>query len=473
MKIFFVFMTLSFACCVVICAEETPKADINLEITRTVPKKITGSKQKVKTEQIKKTTAHLFSDTLKVVQTLPGVVTGNDFSSLMYIRGGNSYETLAFIDNVLVANPYIWGGVQSVFNPSFIESVDFYSGGFPAKYPEALSGVLDVKNKEGDYEQTKGFIELSAATIEGVIEGPVEKYKSSYIFGIRRTQYDLFANAASSDKSIIYPFFYDSQGKFTWEKDKFNKLSISFLASYEGMDYKIGNSTNAHSDFSGFFHYRAARITPSFSWRKIIDDKLSITYTFAFSDNPSEYNFSSSNFFFSEIQNQQHFFISQKAQYTEGAHAMEQGFGLMRVSLYENSTYKSRTLMPDGTYLVNTGTATFDWLPITIAVVYLQDDITLKPDLLNLNVGAIVSRLDYTGDTNISPRGGLSLLVTKSTTLKFNTGLYTKFPVNGAAMFRNRNIKSEKTIHYVFGLEQNIFLISLRKAELFLPFLFY
>lgn len=48
-----------------------------------------GSKQKVQSEQIKKTTTSIFSDSLKVIQTLPGVVTGDDFSSLMYVRGAN------------------------------------------------------------------------------------------------------------------------------------------------------------------------------------------------------------------------------------------------------------------------------------------------------------------------------------------------------------------------------------------------
>ncbi|MFH1667265.1 MAG: TonB-dependent receptor plug domain-containing protein [Elusimicrobiota bacterium] len=429
-------------------------SEIKMEITYTPPKKTTGSKQKVKAEQINKATTHLFSDSLKVVQTLPGVVTGNDFSSLMYIRGGNSYETLGFIDNVLVANPYIWGGNQSIFNPSFIESVDFYSGGFPAKYPEALSGVLDVKNKEGNYEKTSGFFELSAATIEGFIQGPVEKYKSSYIFGVRRTQYDLFANAFSTNTNTIFPFFYDSQGKFTWEKDQFNKLSVNFLASYEGMDFELGEEISA-GDFSGFFHYRATKIMPSFNWYHIIDDKLSLIYTFAYTDSPSDYKLSGTNFSFHSIGNERWLFGSQKAEYKTGIHDIEQGLGVFDLSLYVYYTSKYRTFMPDGTYIVHTSTTIYDWVPVTISVFYLQDDITLKQDLLNLNVGATISHLNRTDDTTFSPRSGLSLMITKDTTLKFNTGLYTKFPVNDSALFKNTEIKSEKTIHYVLGMEHN------------------
>ncbi|MBI5555506.1 MAG: carboxypeptidase-like regulatory domain-containing protein [Elusimicrobia bacterium] len=157
---------------------------------------IEGSKQKIDKEHITKTTTHLFSDTLKVVQTLPGVITGDDFSSLMYVRGGEFYETISFLDNIHILTPYVWGGNQSIFNPSFVEKVDFYSGGFPVKYFQGLSAVIDVKNREGNYQERKGFVDLSATSFESVLEGPIEKDKISYIVGARRTYYDLLLKYA-------------------------------------------------------------------------------------------------------------------------------------------------------------------------------------------------------------------------------------------------------------------------------------
>lgn len=77
--------------------------------------RVEGSKQKVTSNQISNTTSQLFSDSMKVIQTLPGVVVGNDFSSLMYIRGGEFYEMISFLDNVHIVSPYMWGGNQSIF----------------------------------------------------------------------------------------------------------------------------------------------------------------------------------------------------------------------------------------------------------------------------------------------------------------------------------------------------------------------
>jgi len=124
-----------------------------------------GTKQKVPVQQIKETTTQLFSDSLKVLQTLPGVVTGNDFSSLMYIRGGEFYETVSFLDNIYIIMPYMWGGNESIFNPAFVDKIDFYTGGFPVKYQQALSAVIDVKNIEGDFQKKSGYVEVSPTTL--------------------------------------------------------------------------------------------------------------------------------------------------------------------------------------------------------------------------------------------------------------------------------------------------------------------
>src|SRR3989339_400729 len=146
-------------------------------------KRLEGTKNKVQAEQIKKTTTPLFADSLKVLQTLPGVVTGDDFSSLMYVRGGEFYESVAFLDNIHILMPYMWGGNQSIFNPAFVDKVDFYSGGFPAKYPQAMSAVIDVKNIDGNFTTRNGYTDMSPTTFEYFIEGPAKENVSSYVFG--------------------------------------------------------------------------------------------------------------------------------------------------------------------------------------------------------------------------------------------------------------------------------------------------
>lgn len=426
--------------------------------------KIEGSKHKVKSEQIKKATTHLFSDSMKILQTLPGVVTGDDFSSLMYIRGGEFYESVSFLDNIYIGFPYMWGGSQSVFNPSFVDKIDFYSGGFPVKYQQALSGVIDVKNIEGNYEKHSGFVDLSPTTFELFSEGPMNKDKSSYVIGIRRTYYDFFMNLAYGDKyeGIVFPFFYDTQSKFTWKLNDKDKIYVNFMGSYEGMDFNskaASESTDSsHEEFK--FKYSDMKILPAINWERVQNDRLSFNLTFSNKYQEGNNKFSNIDVNGESIYKQYEFFLRSRVVYLTGSHSIEQGLYFFEAPVYVRSDYKYRTLMPDGTYYYDEDINKLDWTKFFASGIYLQDDVALVSDKLFLNIGGVFEYLEYTKDNTFCPRGGIKYLLTDNTTLKFNTGLYTQFPIasmtGSPPVVENTKIDSEKAIHYILGVEQEL-----------------
>lgn len=428
--------------------------------------KIEGSKQRVSAEQITKTTTPLFSDSVKVIQTLPGVVTGDDFSSLMYVRGGEYYETVCFLDNAHIMQPYLWGGAQSVFNPTFVDKIDFYSGGYPVKYYQGMSGVLDVRNRDGDFEKKKGYVNVSFTEAEWYQEGPMTPEKSSYIFGVRRTTYDL-ALKFSDDKfkNVSLPFYYDSQLRMTWKLNDTDKLSLNTLTSYEGMDFNskdVPKDADDHrDDFE--FHYKNFRIMPWMNWDRTVNDRLSygFTWTSRFNQGNADYtNNGNSKVRYSGIDRQVDMYLKNRVTYVAGRHTLEQGAYLFRAWTYTDTNVSYRTLMPDGTYAPHQRSDLFDWTKFTAGGLYTQNDIELYKDKLYLNVGGLVDHFEYTRDTIFSPRGGIKYGLTDTITLKFNTGLYSQFPVYGndgpPPFAHNRDIKSEKSIHYVLGYEQEL-----------------
>src|SRR5699024_10744564 len=95
-------------------------------------------------------------DVLKAIQLLPGVQTGNDGSTGLFVRGGSPDQNLILLDGVPVYNVSHLFGFLSVFTPEAIQSADLYKGGFPARYGGRLSSVLDIRMKEGDMKKTKG-----------------------------------------------------------------------------------------------------------------------------------------------------------------------------------------------------------------------------------------------------------------------------------------------------------------------------
>jgi outer membrane receptor protein involved in Fe transport len=82
------------------------------------------------------------ADVLKVIQLLPGVQSGTEGTSGIYVRGGGPDQNLFLLDGVPVYNASHLLGFFSVFNPDAIKTVQLYKGGFPARFGGRLSSVF-------------------------------------------------------------------------------------------------------------------------------------------------------------------------------------------------------------------------------------------------------------------------------------------------------------------------------------------
>ena len=91
-------------------------------------------------------------DPLRVAARLPGI-TSNGESARLNVRGGNSDEVLFLVDGFPVLQPFHVPGQQapfSSFDASLISTIDAYTGGFPLRYGERMSGVVDLSTLEPD-----------------------------------------------------------------------------------------------------------------------------------------------------------------------------------------------------------------------------------------------------------------------------------------------------------------------------------
>ena len=75
-------------------------------------------------------------DVLKTLQLLPGVQTGREATSGLYVRGGGPDQNLILLDGVPVYNPYHLFGFLSVFNGDAVKDITLIKGGFPARYAD-------------------------------------------------------------------------------------------------------------------------------------------------------------------------------------------------------------------------------------------------------------------------------------------------------------------------------------------------
>ncbi|MEM8484748.1 MAG: TonB-dependent receptor [Bacteroidota bacterium] len=115
------------------------------------------------------TTPGAAADIFLAIKTFPGVAMVDEGAGL-FVRGGDVSETVLLLDQATVAHPYKHetptGGVFGTIPPFLVGGTFFSSGGFSAKYGNALSGVLSMESldlpQQASYTANLG---LAAASI--------------------------------------------------------------------------------------------------------------------------------------------------------------------------------------------------------------------------------------------------------------------------------------------------------------------
>jgi outer membrane cobalamin receptor len=200
-------------------------------------------------EQVKNTPV-LFgeADVLKTIQLLPGIKSGGEGCSGIYVRGGSSDQNLMLLDGVSVYNVSHMLGFFSVFNADAINSTQILKGGFPARYGERLSSVVDIRMKEGNLQKHEGEVAIGLISSKISLSGPIVRDRTSFVVSARRTYADLLLKgllvlSKTDDNAEVY--FYDINAKVN---HKFSDNDRLYLSVYNGRDYVDVKSEDTYGD---------------------------------------------------------------------------------------------------------------------------------------------------------------------------------------------------------------------------------
>lgn len=131
-------------------------------------------------------------DPARLVSSFAGVA-GEVSSNSISIRG-NSPQSLQWrLEDVEIPNPShypeiggIGGGILTAFSSQVLGNSDFFTGAFPAEYQNALSGVFDMKLRNGNDRAHEHAVQVGTLGVEAASEGPFRKGgKGSYLFNYR------------------------------------------------------------------------------------------------------------------------------------------------------------------------------------------------------------------------------------------------------------------------------------------------
>ena len=133
-----------------------------------------------------------FDDPARLVSSFAGVapsVSSNGIS----IHGNAPHLLQWRLEDVEIPNPNhfadiatLGGGILSSLSSQVLGNSDFFTGAFPAEYGNAVSGVFDMKLRNGNNQKNENTLQVGIMGIDVASEGPLsKKHKASYIFNYR------------------------------------------------------------------------------------------------------------------------------------------------------------------------------------------------------------------------------------------------------------------------------------------------
>lgn len=203
------------------------------------------------------------SDIIKSVLLIPGVQSVGEGSSGFNVRGGSADQNLILLYGAPVYNSSHFFGFFSAVNSDIIKDVTFYKGGIPARFGGRISSILDIGTTEGNRKAFKGNAGISPITTHLMVEGPIIKDTCTFILTGRTTYSNwllkLIDNNAISNSSA---FFYDLNGKVTYDMNKDNKIDLSSYMSHD--DFRFNSDTS----------YRYDNYILSLRWRHFFNSRF-------------------------------------------------------------------------------------------------------------------------------------------------------------------------------------------------------
>ncbi|MDP4263794.1 MAG: TonB-dependent receptor [Bacteroidota bacterium] len=477
-------------------------------------------------DQRDRTETGLIRPNPKTILNLPSAVTGveslikvfvgsnNELTSQYSVRGGSYDENLIYVNDFEVFRPYLVRNGQqeglSFINPELVKNINFYNGGFQAKYGDKMSSVLDIQYKKPKKFGGSAYVGILEQGLH--LEGITAKNKLSYLIGVRnrsnknllsrqetqgnyvpsstdlqllldyqfnpKWQAELFGNISQTrftlnpqfsqlSTSVFSPFFTASLGIDIYfdgqEKDEYKTNMIGFALTNQvnrklklkWMASRFENDERENEDISGAYLFGERDFDKSQPTYGQIVNPLGAGVFQNFSRNKL---------------NIQNWNISHKGNYDLGKHAVQWGLGYDRTIIadklneweFQDSAGYSIPFNPGQVQLSNVIKSTAG-LTVNKYSGYLQDNILLGDSLNSYTLSAGI-RFNYNSlnqEFLISPRLGASWKPNRKKDIVFRAaiGVYDQPPFyrelrryDGTV---NTKLKAQKSLQGVAGFDYN------------------
>src|SRR5690349_12353911 len=202
----------------------------------------------------------------KTILNLPSVTTGveslikvfvgsnNELTSQYNVRGGSYDENLIYVNDFEVFRPYLVRNGQqeglSFINPELVRNINFYNGGFQAKYGDKMSSVLDIQYKKPKRFGGSAYVGILEQGLH--VEGTTANNKLSYLIGVRnRSNRNLLSRQETQGNYV--PSSADAQALINYQFN--SKWQAEFFGNFSQTKFSLNPAFSqlTTSVFSPFF----------------------------------------------------------------------------------------------------------------------------------------------------------------------------------------------------------------------------
>ena len=413
-------------------------------------------------------------DISKVIQSLPGIGATVSFRNDIIVRGGGSSESRFYLDGVEIPNLNHFatqgssGGPVGIINADFVSGVNYYSGAFPANRGNALSGVFEFTQKDGNKDKLSFSGVVGASDLALTLDGPVGD-KTSFIFSARQSYLQFLFNAIGLP---FLPTFNDFQMKVRSRIDEKNEIIFVGLGAIDRfklnlgienpteeqqyiLDYLPVNEQWNYTNGLVYKHYRKNSYQTYVLSRNMLNNT---SYKYRNNDDSNENN-KILDYVSQEIENKFRFenntrYKSLKVVFGAGAEYAKYSNNTTQAIFVQNQLINLK---------YNTYFDMYKWFG------FAQVSKNFLSDRLVLSAGLRSDATNYSSTTNnlldqLSPRFSASYFLTKQISANFNTGIYYQLPAyttlgfkdnNGTLINKQNNLKYIQAKHIIGGFEYN------------------
>lgn len=188
------------------------------------------------------TTAGAGADVVKAMEMLPGTQKTSTDNG-MFVRGGDASEAAIVVDEMVVQNAFMSGppGVttRSRFGAFNYQGVSFSSGGYSARYGQALSSVLELNTLDLAEKSTVNM----GLNMAGIYASGVKRWKNSSldVGGNYTNTTPFFGLATTNMKFYKAPEGGSGNVRYVWKPSKDGILKASFNANFNKSGIEVPN----------------------------------------------------------------------------------------------------------------------------------------------------------------------------------------------------------------------------------------